>query len=564
MLRIGENEKQVFVTASATNDGWGNLIAWNPVEIFDFNSNNPNETVKQLDDFIVRQQLLGRRVAGFETYDFGCSLHEVKIKKTSEKSFPDYLAYSFENWISFDDSKATVHYSDISFKNKVENILSRSSRILGNDLYSSPLQPIQSRQWYESSYKKIKNYIKSGDVYQVNLTHPLSGKTQMSGRDLFASLHLESKVDFQSYIEVDGFEIISFSPERFIQVNENMIKTSPIKGTRERGYNLDLDEELRYDLENNPKDMAELNMITDLLRNDLGKICKVGSVQVVEKRTLREYPTLWHAHSTITGILVDNISPISALSSMMPGGSITGCPKKRAIEIIDELEPANRGLYTGSIFVVDEKGNLDSSIAIRTMIKNINNLLLSVGGGVVNDSNEADEYQESLDKAKSFIDVTSNITSSDVLESQFGPIKIEILYQVDSTRVIATKTIYSEKVLELSLVEFIKSGVDTYPEIHKEILLGKSIGKAFKDSGIEFYRNTHHEYKSILYDKIQNIFTSDRPSNVVDVTINVGPNRIPYARILETYSPDVIWASKISQLTDIDTEKIKKLDELIR
>jgi hypothetical protein len=151
-----------------------------------------------------------------------------------------------------------------------------------------------------------------------------------------------------------------------------------------------------------------------------------------------------------------------------------------------------------------------------------------------------------------------------VLESQFGPTKIEILYQVDSTRVIATKTIYSEKVLELSLVEFITSGVDTFPEIHKEILLGKSIGKAFKDSGIEFYRNTHHEYKLILSDKIQNIFTSDRPSNVVDVTINVGPNRIPYARILEAYSPDVIWASKISQLTDIDTEKVKKLDELIR
>jgi hypothetical protein len=227
----------------------------------------------------------------------------------------------------------------------------------------------------------------------------------------------------------------------------------------------------------------------------------------------------------------------------MPGGSIVGCPKKRAMEIIDELEATPRGIYTGSIFVCRPDGTLDSSIAIRTMIKNGDQLYLSVGGGIVNDSILKDEYQESIDKALSFINIGTTVSdlSSDILERQFGPTSIDIIYQDNKSRVICTKVIDSGQILELSYVEFIKSGVDKFPDIHREVLSGRSMGKAFKAHDTDFIRSTQSSYRYALPGSFNKHFGGSRPAWVIDVLILVGSNRIPYARILETYRPEVAW-----------------------
>jgi para-aminobenzoate synthetase component 1 len=349
-------------------------MAENPVKIL---SGNPS--LAELEKFTAEQQAKGRLIIGYLSYDYGCGLRGVKLSDKPALKTPAAWLAAFDKW------------------DKFEPVGKPSNNDVRLDL-----QPTASRQAYGEAFRKIQNYIAAGDVYQINLTHQLEGSTQHDGRQLFDVLAASSRSEFQAYLEIDGFEIVSQSPERFIKIGGREITTMPIKGTRPRGRTATDDQALKAALLNSPKDQAELNMITDLMRNDLGEVCLPGSVRVAETRVLTAYPTLWHAHSTIAGRLRDDVSPIAALASVLPGGSITGCPKKRAMEIIDELEPVRRGVYTGTIFTISPNGELDSSIAIRTLIKQDDKIYLSVGGGIVYDSDEADEYQESLDKAASF------------------------------------------------------------------------------------------------------------------------------------------------------------------
>ena len=205
-----------------------------------------------------------------------------------------------------------------------------------------------------------------------------------------------------AYLEVSAdLQILSASPERFIKTDGKMIHTYPIKGTVARGKTPEEDEAQRQILLNSEKEKAELNMITDLLRNDLGKISKTGSVNVVEHRVARPFPSIWHSYSHVQGELA--VSPVEALLSMVPGGSITGCPKIRAMEIIHELEWCKRGIYTGTIGMIEPNGDLDFNIAIRTLIKEKTKLYLQVGGGLVYDSELDLEWEEIFNKARPFL-----------------------------------------------------------------------------------------------------------------------------------------------------------------
>ena len=402
LLRLSHQTKNVFVLSSYSDNGWGKVLAWRPVAMLSCQSFQADGARKKLSQFTAEQQKLKRLVIGYASYDFGCLLHGVALPAEDDLNMPLALAASFDNWFTFDASAAYIHSSDPGFVREVKQLLKQPVRQLATSPYKSVLKPAQSRHWYHEAYQKIENYIRAGDAYQVNLAQRLEATTQTAGQDIFCLLSEASQTDFQAYIKAEGIEVISLSPERFIQVTGQRIKTSPIKGTRPRGLTPAQDDEQRQDLATSHKDRAELNMITDLMRNDLGVICKIGSVKIEQERLINAYPTLWHAHSTITGSLRPEISPITALISMLPSGSITGCPKKRAMEIINELEPQRRGIYTGSIFSIDPSGNLDSSVAIRTMVKKASRLYLCAGGGIVYDSNEADEYRESTDKAAAF------------------------------------------------------------------------------------------------------------------------------------------------------------------
>jgi anthranilate/para-aminobenzoate synthase component I len=252
-----------------------------------------------------------------------------------------------------------------------------------------------TRDQYESAVRRVLEYIRAGDVFQVNLAQRFTAGLKLHPVAIYQRLIRETPARYGAYLGYDDFAIISNSPELFLQVTpDRRITTRPIKGTRPMSPGMEAV------LRDSPKDQAELNMIVDLERNDLGRICQIGSIQVAEPRAIEAHPTVYHGVATIHGRLRENISFVGLLRATFPGGSITGAPKIRAMEIIDELEPVRRGPYCGAIGYLDSKGNLELSVAIRTMIAKAGQIHIPVGGGIVADSYPASEFEETLVKAK--------------------------------------------------------------------------------------------------------------------------------------------------------------------
>ncbi|MDM8129386.1 aminodeoxychorismate synthase component I, partial [Paraclostridium benzoelyticum] len=256
---------------------------------------------------------------------------------------------------------------------------------------------------YINAIEKVRDYIKQGDIYQANLTQRFSGKTNLSSYQLYKRLRDVSKAPFAAFLNFENYQVLSNSPERFIKCIDNTIEARPIKGTRPRGKTVEEDIRLQEELRNSEKDKSELLMIVDLERNDLGKISEIGSVKVPELFVIEPYANVSHLVSTVTGKLKDSLSSTDVIKATFPGGSITGAPKIRAMEIIDELEPTQRNVYTGSVGYIGFNGDMDFNIAIRTLIKKDENIFFQVGGGITWDSNPEEEYQETLDKAKSIM-----------------------------------------------------------------------------------------------------------------------------------------------------------------
>jgi len=265
-----------------------------------------------------------------------------------------------------------------------------------------------TKESYCETIKRAKEYIRNGDVYQVNLSQRFRTKINKKPFEVFEKLREISPVSFSAYINFEDIKIISSSPERFIKIDNRIIETRPIKGTRPRGKNPDEDKKLKEELLNSEKDRAELIMIVDLERNDLGRVCKIGTVKVENLIELEEYSTVFHQVSTIKGELKEDADVVDCIKAAFPGGSITGAPKIRAMEIIDELEPVNRNIYTGSIGYIGFNGETDLNIAIRSIIVKKDEAVFNVGGGIVWDSVPQKEYQETLDKAKALIQALSD------------------------------------------------------------------------------------------------------------------------------------------------------------
>ncbi|MCP4628159.1 MAG: anthranilate synthase component I family protein [bacterium] len=345
-------------------------------------------------------------MVGFFSYDLGYELHQISKTAIDDLQLPDICFFAFDNYLLFKNNIAEIHYEDSGFLQRMDDIAARPLPQFPQS-QSVNFRPIWSPQSYERAYHTIKDHIVRGDIYQINLTHRLEARSSLPAKFIFKKVMEKNPVDFLAYIEGDGYEVLSASPERFVKTTKRKIETCPIKGTRPRGRTAASDQRYLDELLANEKEAAELNMITDLLRNDLGKVCRPGSVKVRGSRLVSKCPTVWHTYSRINGTVADQYEPIDALVSMLPGGSITGCPKKRAMEIIDALEPTTRSVYTGAIGVIEPGGNLDFSIAIRTIIKKAERLYLQVGGGIVHDSTEKAEFQETLDKAKSFMRILS-------------------------------------------------------------------------------------------------------------------------------------------------------------
>ena len=402
---IGLNDFMIFEAINSKSYIDGKVVQGEPFEVLESLVDKYKCTIDNDIPF-----LFG--AIGYISYDAGRMLE--KLPDTSEEDFiiPDIRFVFYKNLIIFDLENNKKYVTDIDGNderihkilrkihecNKIEEeIVSEKSE---NKFYSNFI-----KEDYKNAISTLKDYIKSGDVYIANMTQRFWCENDEESFSIYKKLRSINKAPFSAFLNFKDFQIISSSPERFIQVKDNKAHTRPIKGTRPRGNSFEEDERNKLELINSEKDKAELLMVVDLERNDFSKVCKPHSVKVTENFKLEEYATVFHLVSTVEGELKENVSAVKCIKECFPGGSITGTPKIRAMEIIEELEGLKRNIYTGVIGYFDFRGNCDFNIVIRSILKKENKAYFGVGGGITYDSIEEDEYNETLDKAKALMRV---------------------------------------------------------------------------------------------------------------------------------------------------------------
>jgi len=427
LFTIFRNDKNSFILDSAMDKeklGRYSFISSNPFKVLKYKNTDQNPLdylQEELNKYKVSNNtklpFIGGAV-GYLSYDLGNYIENLPRSAKDDLNVYD-LYFGLYNYVIVVDhleEKTYIATPDIDIE-KEKNILEEvESRIINanengvdsicyeeREVEHVKLESNFTKKQFEKSVQKVKDYIRSGDIYQVNLTQRFNGKTTLSSYELYRDLRNVSPAPFGAYLNFDDFNILSNSPERFIKCIDRKIETRPIKGTRPRGKTKEEDLKLQEELRNSEKDRAELLMIVDLERNDIGKISKVGTVKVPELFVIEPYANVNHLVATVTGEVEDGRDSVDVIKATFPGGSITGAPKIRAMEIIDELEPTQRNIYTGSIGYIGFNGDMDLNIAIRTIIKKDDDVYFQVGGGMTWGSNPSDEYQETLDKAKSIM-----------------------------------------------------------------------------------------------------------------------------------------------------------------
>ena len=340
---------------------------------------------------------------------------------------PECYVALYDLVLSFDHLENRVYLASSGFPEQDEDrrITRATARLQDfkqrlRALHSNPLYPVNpakagirpsirapvvlrsnfTKEDYLSAVETAREYIASGDIFQVNLSQRFEGNLPLPPYELYQHLRAINPAPFAAYLNFDEVTVVSASPERFLKVRGDHVETRPMKGTRPRGKSPAEDERLARELLDSIKDRAENVMIVDLERNDLGRVCRFGSVRVRELWTLEKYATVFQLTSTVEGRLQEGKDRIHLLESSFPGGSITGAPKVRSMEIIDELEPTRRSVYTGCLGYLSFSGEMDLNIVIRTILSKSNRAYLQVGGAVTYDSSPELEYEETLHKAK--------------------------------------------------------------------------------------------------------------------------------------------------------------------
>jgi len=359
---------------------------------------------------------------GYLSYDLGRHIEELPARAICDVGIPQYCFGFYDCLVALDnlEHKAYIISNGLpetgrAGRDKSVRRLEELKRIItpdhppvtpgvpGADFKAGPITSNFTREEYIRAVEKARQYIIEGDIFEVNLSQRFKAATAIPPFQLYRILRRINPAPFACYLDTGDLQVISASPERFLKINGDMVETRPIKGTRPRGSTAREDKTMSEELLNSAKDRAENIMIVDLERNDLGKVCRFGSVKVDELAILEEFPTVFHLTSTVRGRLGEGITTMDVIRAAFPGGSITGAPKVRAMEIIDELEPVRRNIYTGSIGYIGSDGNVDLNIAIRTMILKNGLAYFHAGGAVTYDSDPEMEYAETLHKARALI-----------------------------------------------------------------------------------------------------------------------------------------------------------------
>ena len=427
IFTLFKDEKDSFILDSAMDKnklGRYSFISSNPFKTLKYKNSeeNPlNYLQEELNKYKVENNthipFIGGAV-GYLSYDLGNYIE--KLPQTAKKDLDVYdLYFGFYDYVIVVDhleEKTYIATPDLDLKKEADIAFVVECKISEAEINGvnpicyekKEVPPTRltsnfTKKEFEDGVEKVRQYIKSGDIYQANLTQRFNGKTTLSSYELYRDLRRISPAPFGAYLNFDEFNILSNSPERFIKCIDGKLETRPIKGTRPRGKNKEEDLKLQEELRNSEKDKAELLMIVDLQRNDIGRISKIGSVKGPELFVIEPYANVNHLVATVVGELDDNKDAVDVIKATFPGGSITGAPKIRAMEIIDELEPTQRNVYTGSIGYIGFNGDMDLNIAIRTIIKKEDEVYFQVGGGMTWGSDPGEEYQETLDKAQSIM-----------------------------------------------------------------------------------------------------------------------------------------------------------------
>ncbi|WP_342808043.1 aminodeoxychorismate synthase component I [Alteromonas sp. M12] len=352
---------------------------------------------------------------GFFGYDLGRCYESLPSLAKNSYSNSD-MAVGVYGWSVIKDNQTGLFYlADIPglpapSKSEIENLLNTPAHPETQQKYKleTRWEANMSKAEYVTKLQRILDYLRAGDCYQVNLAQRFSARFSGSTWQAYLKLRKSNQAPFSAYIQLLNRTVLSISPERFLKVKDNQVESQPIKGTRPRATELKTDLHNIEELRNSAKDRAENLMIVDLLRNDLSKTCEDHSIQVPELFAIETFEAVHHLVSTVTGTLKADNDSLSLLEGAFPGGSITGAPKIRAMEIIDELEPDRRNIYCGSIGYIDRNGDMDTSICIRTLLCEDSQIYCWAGGGIVLDSNPQDEYQESLDKVSKILPILDN------------------------------------------------------------------------------------------------------------------------------------------------------------
>ena len=383
--QVSHGECSCFRTDGDGTSMWRNLLAFQPTSSFILND---FEDLSALEDFLEIHR--DKLCAGYFSYELGMALQGVASRHM--RQVPLAVIHAYDKWVEYELGQPNYvgfDPSDFDHKDPIPESLS-----------SIEFTPIISKSSYKNIIDRIQEYIRAGDFYQLNYTQQLVGKT--NNQISYAGMLKKHPAAYAMAMAFDGLKIHSLSPELFLHHKNGILTTEPIKGTRPRGTTQQEDDAQRQALMSSEKEQAELFMITDRLRNDLGKVSEIGSISLEEVKDMRKLPKVWHTYSRISGRLKQDLKPVEALLSMLPGGSITGCPKKHAMEIIDELEDTSRGIYTGSMGYFHPDGDFSFNIAIRTLVQQDSRISLGSGGGITIDSVWTEEWEELLVKATTF------------------------------------------------------------------------------------------------------------------------------------------------------------------
>lgn len=351
-------------------------------------------------------------VAGYLSYDFGVKMAGIEQKVFDDLELPDFDFFFVDKVFVVDHETSELYFMAVGATNSESE---RKLEIMENDLRSLPgvvssgtvgkIVSNLSFEQYEQKFGVIRRHLEQGDTYQVNFSQRFFGDCTRDAWEIYRILSVKNPAPYSCFFDFDDFQIVSSSPELLLSKSGSKLVTKPIKGTSARGKNVREDQKNIERMLASPKEAAELAMIVDLERNDLGKVCKPGSVRVIAHRDVEKYARVIHTVSTVEGTILQNKDFFDALGAVFPGGSITGCPKKRTMEIIDELEDFRRGIYTGSAGVVGFDGNGVMNILIRTMLLRNGKLYYQAGGGIVIDSDVRAEYEETFQKARALEEV---------------------------------------------------------------------------------------------------------------------------------------------------------------